>query len=147
MDYYYGHEKWMTILRVIGGPLIILIGIELYKEGFDKISVAYSGFCILFGVYMIIKPFMLILFQLDNFKTENVDIKFFDDFLTIKDEQNEFKIGFKTIKKISDKQHYFLFVISRTQRLRIPKRLIENDEQEIVRNIIKTTNLKATNNK
>lgn len=144
MDYYYGHEKWMTILRLIGGPLLILIGYELYTSGTDKISVAYSGFCILFGVYMIIKPYLWILFRLDNFKTEDVDIKISDDSLTIKDQHNEFNIGFETIKKVFEKQHYFLFVVSKTQRLRIPKRIIQDEEQEIVRNKIKSTSKKRS---
>ena len=70
LDYYYGHEKWLTILRLIGGPLLILIGLDLYNKGFDKTSVVYSGFCIVLGVFMILKPYMWILFQLDNYKTE-----------------------------------------------------------------------------
>ena len=87
---------------------------------------------------MILKPYLWVLFRLDNYKTENVDIKVIDDFLLLKDEQNESKIGFDTFKRIFEKKSFFSFVISKSQRLRIPKRLIANDEQEIVRNRIKT---------
>lgn len=138
LDYYFGYSKWVTLVRLIGGPGLILIGLDLYKKGFDKFSVAYSGFCLLFGVYMIFKPYLLVLFQLDNYKTENVDIKVGVDFLLLKDDKNESKIGFETFKKIIHKQSYFSFVFSKSQRLRIPKRLIENDEQEIILNRIKT---------
>ena len=86
---------------------------------------------------------MLILFQPNKFKTEDVDIKVSDNFLTINDEHNEYKFEIETIKKINEKQNYFLLVISRTQRLRIPKRLIENEEQEIIRKNIKRTKTKA----
>jgi hypothetical protein len=103
-DYYFGYGKWITILRLIGGPGLILIGLDLYKKGFDKISVAYSGFCLLYGVYMIFKPYLWVLFRLDNYKTENIDVKVNTDFLLLADDKNESKIGFETFKKILDKK-------------------------------------------
>jgi hypothetical protein len=136
-DYYFGFGKWITILRLIGGPLLILIGMDLYNKGFDKFSIAYSGICILYGVYMIFKPYLWVLFRIDSYKTENVDIKIDDVFMTIKDDKNEFKIGFETFRNILNKKDHFTFVISKSQRLRIPKRLIEVDEQEIIMNRIK----------
>jgi hypothetical protein len=137
-DYYFGYSNWITILRLIGGPLLILIGLDLYRKEFDKFSVAYSGFCILYGVYIILKPFLWILFHLDNYKTENVDIKVYEDFLIIKDGKNESKIGFETFRKIIDKRDYFSFVISKSQRLRIPKRFFDNEDQELIQKKIKT---------
>lgn len=137
-DYYFGYSKWITMIRLIGGPGLILIGLDLYKKGLDKFSVAYSGFCLLFGVYMIFKPYLWVMFRLDNYKTENIDIAVDNDFLLIKDDQNESKIGFQTFKNIFDKKTYFSFVISKTQRLRLPKRLIEIKDQEIIKNRIKT---------
>lgn len=136
-DYYSGYGRWITSLRLIGGPLIILIGLDLYKKGFDKFSIAYSGFCILYGVYMIFKPYLWVLFRLDSYKTENVEIHIEPDYLIIKDYKNESKIGFETFIKILDNKNYFTFVISRSQRLRIPKRIIEVHEQEIIKTRIK----------
>jgi len=135
-DYYFGFSKWIIFLRLFGGPLLILIGLYLYNEGFDKFSVAYSGFCILYGIYMIFKPCIWVLSHTDNYKTENVDIEVEDDFLRIKDAQNESKIGFETFIKILEKKDYFSFVITKSQRLRIPKRLLEVDEQKKIRNKI-----------
>ena len=84
-DYYFGYGKWITVLRLIGGLGLILIGLDLYKKGFDKFSVAYSGFCLIYGIYMILKPYLWIIFRLDNYKTENVEIKVSDDYLLLKD--------------------------------------------------------------
>jgi hypothetical protein len=137
-DYYFGYSKWITFLRLFGGPIILLIGLDLYKNGYDKFSVAYSGFCLIYGVYLILKPYLWFLLRLDNFKTGNVEIKVSNDFLLLIDEHNESKIGFETFKNIFDKKSYFTFVISKTQRLRLPKRLIENEEQEIIKSKIKT---------
>ncbi len=83
VDYYFGYGKWITILRLIGGPMLILFGLDLYRNGFDKFSVAYSGFCILCGVYMIFKPYLSILFRLDSYKNEEVDIKVVKELLII----------------------------------------------------------------
>lgn len=135
-DYYFGYGRWITLLRLIGGPLLILIGLDLYENGFDIFSISYSGFCMLYGVYMIFKPYLWVLFRLDDYKTERVDIEVGKDFLTIKDDKNESKIGFETFIKIVEKKNYFTFVITRTQRLRIPKRLLEMDEQERIQNRI-----------
>lgn len=137
-DYYFGYGKWSTILRLIGGPGLILIGLDLFKKGFDKFSVAYSGFCFLYGVYMIFKPYLWVLFRLDNYKTENIDIKIDKDFLLLTDGKNESKIRFETFNKVFDKKNYYSFVISKSQRLRIPKRLIDNEGKEIIENRIKT---------
>jgi hypothetical protein len=137
-DYYFGYGKWITLLRLIGGPGLILIGLDLYRKGFDKFSVAYSGFCLLYGIYMIFKPYLWVLFRLDNYRTENVVIQVDEDSLLLTDDKNESKIGFETFKKIFDRKSYYSFVISKSQRLRIPKRLIDNNGQGIIENRIKT---------
>lgn len=137
-DYYFGYGKWITLLRLIGGPGLILIGLDLYRKGFDKFSVAYSGFCILYGIYMIFKPYLWVLFRLDNYRTENIAIQVDEDSLLLTDDKNESKIGFETFKKIFDRKSYYSFVISKSQRLRIPKRLIDKSGQEIIEDRIKT---------
>jgi len=137
-DYYFGYGKWITSLRVIGGPGIILIGLYLYTNEYDKFSVAYSGFCLLYGLYMIFKPYLWILFRLDIYKTENIEIMISNDILLLKDDKNESKIGFETFNNIINKKNYYTFVISKSQRLRIPKRLIETEEQEIINTRIRT---------
>ena len=133
-DYYFGYSKWITTLRLIGGPVLILIGLNLYTKGDNKFSVAYSGICLLYGIYMIFKPYLWVLFRLDNYKTENIDIQVDKDFLLLTDDKNESKIDFETFKEIFDKNSYFLFVISTSQRLRIPKRLIDDEGLVIIEN-------------
>ena len=137
-DYYFGYGNLITILRLVGGPLLILIGMKVFNLGLDKLAIAYSGFAFLYGAYMIFKPYLWVLFRLDSFKTEKVKIEIDTNFLVIKDQQNESKIGFDTFKKILDQKSYFSFVISKSQRLRLPKSLIDKDQQVIIENRIKT---------
>jgi hypothetical protein len=98
----------------------------------------FSIIFVFFGIKTIFIKKIWVLLRLDNYKTENIEIKVSDDFLLLKDEHNESKIGFETFKNIFDKKSFFTFVISKTQRLRIPKRMLENEEQEIIKSKIKT---------
>ncbi len=139
-DYYFGYSNWIMIIRLLSGPGLILIGLDLYNKGLDKFSVAYSGFCLLYGVYMIFKPYLWVLFRLDNYKSENIDIKVGEGFLLVANDKNESKFGFDTFQKIFDRKNYFSFVVSKSQRLRIPKRLIDNAGQEIIKDRIKMHN-------
>lgn len=136
-DYYFGYSKWITILRLLGGPLLMIIGLYFYTTGIDKFSIAYSGICILYGAYMIVKPIVWVLSRFDSYKTETLDIKIDYNCITVRDNNNEFKIGFETFIKMIDNKDYFTFIISKSQRLRLPKRLIEVDEQKIILNKIR----------
>ena len=131
-DYYFGYGNLILLLRIIGGPLIVFIGYNLYRDGFDKFSVAYSGLCIIYGIYMIFKPYLWILFRLDYYKTEEVNIKITENEILITDNNNESKIDFKTFKKILNKKNYYAFIISRSFRIRIPKRIVSLEGQDII---------------
>ena len=116
----------------MGGALLILFGYKLYNDGFDKFSVAYSGVCLIYGIYLIIRPYLWILIRLENYKTEEVDVGILENEIKIRDNKNESRIDFATFKKISSKQKYFLFVISKSQRIRIPKKIISLEDQNIL---------------
>jgi len=131
-DYYFGFGNFIMLLRIIGGPLLVLFGYNLYNDGFDKFSIAYSGFCIVYGIYLIIRPYLWILIRLENYNTEEVVVEISENEIKIRDNKNESRIDFSTLKKISSKQKYFLFVISKSQRIRIPKKIISLKDQSIL---------------
>ena len=137
IDYYWGYGKLISLLRIIGGPSLILIGLDLFVNGFDKFSVAYSGVLIIYGIYMILKPYLWVLFRLENYKTENVSIAVFEDYMTIKDELNESKVSFDAFKNIIESKGFFTFIISKSQRLRLPKSIFETEELRIIKSKIK----------
>lgn len=136
IDYYWGYGKLISLLRILGGPSLTFIGLDLYLNGYDKFSVAYSGVLILYGIYMIFKPYLWVLVRLENYKTENVSIGVFEDYMTINDEFNESKVSFESFKNIIESKTFFTFVISKSQRLRLPKSMFEPEEQKIIKSKI-----------
>ncbi|MDP2187211.1 MAG: YcxB family protein [Sphingobacteriaceae bacterium] len=129
-DYYFGYGNLIKLLRLLGGPALVLIGLHLFEQGLDKATVAYAGFCILYGIYMLLKPYLWILFRLDQYKTEAVEIKIEDNSLLLKDALNESKIDFSSFKTIQERPNYFVLVVSKSVRLRIPKSLLSMEDQE-----------------
>lgn len=139
IDYYWGYGNLISLLRILVGPSLTFIGLDLYLNGYDKFSVAYSGVLILYGIYMIFKPYLWVLVRLENYKTENVSIGVFEDYMTINDEFNESKVSFESFKNIIESKTFFTFVISKSQRLRLPKSMFEPEEQKIIKSKIKKT--------
>lgn len=135
-DYYFGYGKWLTSLRFIGGPALIIIGFDIYSKGIGDFFIAYAGVCIFYGAYMIFRPFLWILLRYGIFKTEDIDIMISDDYLIINVGENESKIAFGTFKNILDNKNYFSFVMAGNLRFRIPKRLMDTKGQEIIKNKI-----------
>jgi hypothetical protein len=133
MDYYVGFNTWIKILRVIGGPFLILIGYDLFRKGTDKFSVAYSGFCLLYGAYLLLKPYLWVLLRAGHFKSEPVEIDIVEDGMVLKDEKNESKLSFDTFKTIRHKKGFLLFVTLKSQRLRIPERFFDPGDIALLR--------------
>lgn len=129
-DYYFGYGSLISLLRLLGGPVLVLIGLHLFEQGLDKATVAYAGFCILYGIYMLLKPYLWILFRLDQYKTEAVEINIEDDAILLKDALNESKIGFNSFTTIKERRNYFVMVVSKSVRLRIPKSLLSMEDQK-----------------
>ena len=42
-EYYLGQSNIITLFRLIGGPLLIVFGIDFYQRN-DRFAVAYGGF-------------------------------------------------------------------------------------------------------
>lgn len=137
-DYYFGHGKWIAGLRLMGGPLLLLIGINQYKLSEDKASIAYGGFCFVYGIYMLLRPYLWVLFRLDSYKAERIEIRVNEGMLFIKDDKNQHEIGLGTFQKIIENKHYFTFIISRSQRIRMPKRLFNHEAQNMLKQGIST---------
>ena len=75
IEYYFGFNNFITPMRLAGGPFFILLGFTLlYKFPIENI-VYYAGFSFIFGFFVMLRPYFQILFRLENFKTEEIDLK------------------------------------------------------------------------
>lgn len=84
-EYYLGYGIYYSIIRIVGGPLILIMGLNLYLNGNSKLGIGNSGFMILFGIYYLAKPLILILTQKGWFN--NFDLNY-----EIESEKNHYPI-------------------------------------------------------
>ncbi len=127
-DYYLADRVWKNIARMIGGPLLILIGVDFYIKNYDQFTLAYSGFCIGYGTYFMLKPFLWMLLRRSLFNKEQVEVTVNDHALWLRSGSDESKIQLSNFKKIKKRRNYFSFIYSDAQVLRIPKRILTSNE-------------------
>ena len=98
IEYYFGFNNFITPLRLAGGPFFILLGFTLlYKFPMENI-LYYAGFSFIFGFFVILRPYLQILFRLENFKTEKIDLKVNHTGLIVIQKDSESKIKFNSTK-------------------------------------------------
>ena len=130
-EYYFGQTNIITILRFIGGPILIFLGIEFYQRN-DKFAVAYGGSMFLYGIYYIFKPLTWILFRLDSFKTVNLNIEVLDDRIIIKDPISESEILLEGIDKILPRKYYFALQLSKYNKVYLPFTMLSQEQFDIL---------------
>ncbi|QHL87053.1 hypothetical protein GU926_06220 [Nibribacter ruber] len=124
-DYYVGYGKYVTAMRIFAGPIMLLGG--LVMDDASKIKWAV----ILYAIYYILKPFLWFLFRLSQYKTEEIAVTVTEEALIVQDSlNNESKIVWNTFQEIKEQTFYFLFIISSTQRIRIPKRILTEAQMQ-----------------
>lgn len=128
-EYYFGHSKTLTIIRIVTGPLMIYVGFQ-FLATYDEVTFAY--FSILYGSYLIIKPFVWILLRLNSFKTVSLAIDVHEDFIVIKDQFSETKILFEGFDEISMKRWYYVLQVTKANRMHLPFYLFSDAQRKIL---------------
>jgi hypothetical protein len=132
IDYYTGNSRLVNVLRIIGGPILICMGLNIYQNEFSKTMIAYGGFLALYGGYMVFKPILFILLRLDSFSTEQLSVEIAADFIHLTSDQSESKLNLESCKSIKQRKQFFVITISKAQKLRIPKRLLKDVEISVL---------------
>lgn len=125
-DYYVGQSGWVTIMRFVGGPTLVSLGIYMY-QGSGKFGAAYGAFCFVYGVYYMLKPAIWILSRAAAFKTVSVDIEVSELTIKIKDE-----VSFDKFSKIERRKGYYIFKLPNLTNVFIPTELLSSDQQLII---------------
>lgn len=128
-EYYFGHSKSLTLIRILTGPILIYMGIR-FLNAYEEFAFAY--FSILYGSYLIIKPLLWILFRLNSFKTVNVVIDVQQDFIFIKDEFSESKILFDGFEIIAKKRNYYFLQLTKASKMHLPFYLFSDSQRLIL---------------
>jgi hypothetical protein len=132
LDYFFGCKKYISILRVIGGPLLIYQGTLLYLDAPSKVIIGFASFLFIYGIYMIVRPFLWVLLRLNDFNTEEINVEISENQIVVKNNHSESKVDFDLGLKIEEHKNHYTISLSKTRKIRLPKRLISKEGQVIL---------------
>lgn len=133
IEYYFGFNKFVTPLRIVGGPFFILLGFTiLYKYPVEN-SFYYVGFSFIFGFFVIMRPYIQMVFSLENFKTEEIEINVNNSGLTVIQKKSKSAIKFDYCINIKERKTHIVFIFDKVNRIQIPKHVFTEEQFQIVR--------------
>jgi len=104
---YYTLPFWKYV-RIFAGPVLVLMGIFLLNVP-GKLYIAYGGFCIGYGCYYILKPYLAVLIRFRKSIDENIELKILEDNkLEINDKNASSSIDFSMIKSVKLSRKYLI---------------------------------------
>ena len=105
-EYYTGNTTYINTIRIIGGPLIIGSGIHLYNQP-KRFAIGYGGFCLLYGIYYLLKPLLIVALRLSLFQSIDFNLTVDEDKLELQDASATTSIQFSSFKSILRHAHYY----------------------------------------
>jgi len=131
-EYYLGYGLYFSILRIIGGPIILLMGLNLYYNGNTKFGISYSGFMIFFGIYYLLKPTIIILTQRVWFKNFDLDYQNENEKIIIQSDKCKSELDYSDLKTVKKRKTYFALKTKSKQVFYLPIKLLESNEIDIL---------------
>lgn len=136
-EYYFGYGIFFSILRIIGGPLILIIGLNLYFNGNEKTEIGYSGFMIIFGVYYLLKPVIIILTQKSWFKNFDLNYKIEPEKIIVQSDKSKSELDYSELKTVLKRKTYFALKTKSKQGIYLPITNLEPTEIDILNKLKK----------
>lgn len=128
-EYYFGYNIIINILRLLGGPLIIGIGLYFFetKEA-DKMATTYAALCLLYGVYYMLKPYFWVLARWKAFGDNQIRVDIDGEMMSIAEDKARTEVRFDHFSQIIERSWYFTFLINRNQRISLPKSVLTEEQ-------------------
>tara|TARA_R110002167_G_scaffold265566_1_gene472313 strand:+ start:226 stop:690 length:465 start_codon:yes stop_codon:yes gene_type:complete len=127
-EYYFGYGTYYSILRIVAGPLILIMGFYMYMNGNSKPGISYSGFMMFFGVYYLLKPFITILTQKAWFKNFDHNYHIQSDKIIIQSGKSKSELDYSELEKVLKRKTYFALKTKSKQGIYLPFKNLETDE-------------------
>ena len=128
-EYYLGVSSLITIIRVLGGPLVFYVGLEMYLNASDRFGIGYGGMMVAFSIYYTLKPFWWVLIKWKYYKTIEFQLEAAPDRLLIKEGQSESQTDYSKFENIIRRKNYFALRIQKGLKIYLP---IEKLSQQTV---------------
>ncbi|TJY36001.1 hypothetical protein [Pontimicrobium aquaticum] len=135
-EYYFGYGIPYMILRLSAGPLILIMGINQYTNGNTKAGIGYAGFMIFFGVYYMLKPFIVLLYLKSWYNNFDVEVSIQADKLLLQKGKIKSEVDYSEIDKAHKRKAYYKLSLSSKQELYLPTKNLETSELKILENLI-----------
>ena len=130
IEYYFGYNKFITPLRIVGGPFFIVMGFVLLYKNTSENTIYAVGFSFLLGIFALLRPYLQILSRIENYKTEDIDIKVNNEGLTVIQKNAKSQIKFNSCIGIKERKKHYVFIFDKLNRVQIPKHVF-NDEHYV----------------
>lgn len=136
-EYYFGYGIFFSIVRIISGPLILIMGLNLYFNGNTKPGIGYSGFMMFFGIYYLFKPLIIILTQKAWFKNFDLDYEIEPEKIIIKSDKSKSELDYSDLKTVLKRKTYFALKTKSKQGIYLSIKLLEPIEIDILNKLKK----------
>ncbi|WP_010522334.1 hypothetical protein [Aquimarina agarivorans] len=130
-EYYFGNGILISVLRFAVGPLLLLMAINMYVDGYRDFSQLY--FMIFFAIYYICKPWIFMLTKREYFKTIEMSVETTDNDITLITSGNRSTTNFEKFKEIKERENYFSLAIQKGLKVYLPKQKISTKDLEVLR--------------
>ena len=127
-EYYFGNSGLINGIRLLGGPLVLLIGVSLWIMPVSKAGIAFAGAFIIYGFYYTLKPVLWIVFRDDNFKTIRVNIEVKENVLRLVDEVSEAEIQLDSLRRILKRRTYYILEVAKYSKMYVPFNLLTDNQ-------------------
>lgn len=137
-EYFLGYGFFFSLLRIIGGPLILIMGLNLYFYGNTKSGIGYAGFMIAFGVYYLLKPLIIILTQKAWFKNFDLDYHIDSEKIVVQSDKSKSDLNYSELASVLKRKKYFALRTKSKQGFYLLNKFLEPAEINILEGLIKT---------
>ena len=136
-EYYFGYGVFFSIIRVVAGPLILAMGLNLYFNGHTKPGIGYSGFMIFFGVYYLLKPLIIVLTQKSWFENFDLNYTINPDKIIIESDKSKSELDYSDLKTVLKRKTYYALKTKSKQGIYLPIKYLESNEIDILNKLKK----------
>ncbi|MBQ4822780.1 YcxB family protein [Aquimarina sp. MMG016] len=131
-EYYFGYGIFYSILRIVCGPLILLMGLNQYFDESAKFGTNYSGIFIIFGIYYILRPLITILTKNSWFENFDLDYSIEPEKIIIKSDKSKSELDYSELDKILKRKSYFALKTKSKQGIYLPIKSLNQAEVKIL---------------
>ena len=107
-QYFFGAKSIRRYIRLFAGPILVLLGINFLYNDDNRFGIAFGGFCLGYGIYYTLKPFLFILIK--KFPNETFTYNFSLDTLHIQDSISNTLLDLKEFPIQKNSKYYFILL-------------------------------------